>query len=573
MNQPKWVTNLIKSVIILFLFCTITAAPDQHQTLSGSIQYEGDQKTPVQIRLYKLDVNSQGRVASLSKSDIYGAKKPFKEITLNEPSAYEFSPLPSGHYSVLAFMDLDKDQKLDFKPVEPLGWYAAQPGAWFSSVDLTKESKSNADLLLRAPTPFPEEDIQTEHGALTWIQGLPVLQLQGTVEERGYAHGYLLGKQIIDFFEFYVVEDSWRSAQKYSDIFMPFLETHFNLPLEYKKESQALIQGMKDSGIDIEVKSLGRDFNQTDLLAINAYIERRAAFPVSSPSSCTQFAFWGDFTQDSNLNGGLIAARNMDGECDVRKVTVSHFLVFAVDPSEPGHKRWVSFMWPGFIGTISGINEDGLYSMENAGGTGPGPVVKNITPCSWVQRDILEKGMQEKTLEEILKKMNEFQCDGGGVTAPGSIILWAFPYQGRKNPAFVYEGDRFGGKMRSPEEVRPVLPHNIMASNHHKVYGFDPEQPYLSFGRRVSFSSLWRYEVGMNEMEAWARQEKTLGIPEAKRLLQIVSHSSTEYSVIFSANEMNIWVAVDDLKTNLWDAPYLEWKEYHFDQLFDHSPL
>jgi hypothetical protein len=36
---------------------------------------------------------------------------------------------------------------------------------------------------------------------------------------------------------------------------------------------------------------------------------------------------------------------------------------------------------------------------------------------------------------------------------------------------------------------------------------------------------------------------------------------------------MNIWVAVDDLKTNLWDAPYLEWKEYHFDQLFDHSPL
>jgi len=572
MNQPTWVTNLMKSLIILFLFCAITAAPDQYQTLSGSIQYEGDQKSPVQIRLYKLDVTSQGRVASLSKSDIYGAKKPFKEITLDQPSVYEFPRLPSGHYTVVAFMDLDKDQKLDFKPVEPFGWYADHPGARFSSVDLTKESKSNVDCLLRAPTPFPEKEIQIEHGALTWIKGLPVLQLQGTAEERGYAHGYILGTQIIDFFEFYIIEDTWQSAKNYTDIFVPFLETHFNLPPEFEKESHALIQGMKDSGIDMSVESLGRDFNSTDLLAINAYIERRAAFPVSPPSSCTQFAFWGDFTQDIGLQGRLIAARNMDGECDVRKVTVSHFLIFAVDPSEPGRKRWVSFMWPGFIGTISGINEDGLYSMENAGGTGPGPVVKNITPCFWVQRDILEKGIPKASAEKILNKMNQFQCDGGGVTAPGSIILWASPYQGQKNPAFVYEGDRFGGKIRGPEEVRPIHPHNIMASNHHKSYGFDPEQPQLSFGRNVSFSSLWRYEAGMNELEAWARQEKTLGILEAKRLLQIVSHSSTEYSVIFSANEMKIWVAVDDLKTNMWDAPYLEWKEYHFDQLFNHSP-
>jgi len=569
-QQKKGILIGIISILVSFISCT--AAPDQVKTISGTIIYRGDQKGPVQIRLYKLETTSQERVLSLSKRDIYGAQKPFKEITLKEPSTYEFTRLPSGHYSVLAFMDLDKDQKLDFKPVEPLGWYASHPGARFSSVNLTQENKSNADFLLRAPTPFPEEDIQTEHGALKWIQGLPVLQLQGTVEERGYAHGYLLGRQIIDFFEFYVVEDSWRSVKDYSDIFIPFLETHFNLSPEYKKESRALIQGMKDSGMDLNVESLGREFNQTDLLAINAYIERRAAFPVSSPSSCTQFAFWGDFTQDTNLKGGLIAARNMDGECDVRKVTVSHFLIYAADPSEPGHKRWVSFMWPGFIGTISGINEDGLYSMENAGGTGPGPVVKNITPCSWVQRDILEKGIPKSSAEQILKKMNPFQCDGGGVTAPGSIILWAFPYQNQKEPAFVYEGDRFGGKMRNPAEVRPVHPHNIMASNHHRVYGFDSEQPYLSFGRRVSFSSLWRYEVGMNELEAWARQEKTLGIPEAKRLLQIVSHSSTEYSVIFSANEMKIWVAVDDLKTDLWDAPYLEWKEYHFDQLFDQSP-
>jgi uncharacterized protein (DUF2141 family) len=557
-------------MVILLLSCT--TAQDQYRILSGNILYKGTQKGPVQIRLYKLNVSSQGRVYSLSKRDVYGAKKPFKEIALSEPAAYEFSQLPSGYYSVLAFMDLDKDLQLDFKPVEPMGWYASHPGARFSFLDLTQENRSNVDLLLRSPTPFPEKDIHIEHGALRWIQGLPVLQLQGTAQERGYAHGYILGKQIIDFFEFYIIEDNWRSAKDYTDTFVPFLETHFRLPEEYEKESQALIQGMKDSGIDMQVESLGRNFNQTDLLAINAYPEKRAAFPVSSPSSCTQFAFWGDFTQETELQGGLVAARNMDGECDVRKVTVSHFLIYAVDPSEPGHKRWISFLWPGFVGTISGINEDGLYTMENAGGTGPGPVVGNITPCSWIQRDILEKGIPKATPDEILKKINRFQCDGGGITTPGSIILWAFPYHGQENPAFVYEGDRFGGKMRCPEDVRPVHPHNIMASNHHKVYGFDPEKPHLSFGKEIYFSSRWRYEVGMNEMETWAREEKALGISEAQRLLQIVSHASTEYSVIFSANQMKIWVAVDDLTTNLWDAPYLEWKEYHFDQLFDQSP-
>jgi len=558
-------------VIVLFLSCAVTS--EQKRTLSGSIQYKGNQKGPVRIRLYKLDDSPQGEPRSLSKMDIYEAKKPFREITLSESSAYECSQLPPAHYSVIAYMDLDKDGELDFEPVEPLGWYASQPGARFSPVDLTQENQTNADCLLRSPTSFPEKDILREHGALRWINGLPVLQLQGTGKERGYAHGYLLGRQIIDFFEFYVIEDVWRSAKKYTDIYVPFLETHFQIPPEFQEESRALIQGMKDSGIEMRVKSLGRDFNQTDLLAINAYIERRAAFPVSSASSCTQFAFWGDFTQETALKGGLVAARNMDGECDVRKVTVSHFLIFAVNPSEPGHKRWVSFMWPGFIGTISGINEEGLYSMENAGGTGPGPIKGNITPCSWIQRNILERKIRNITPTSILKEMNRFQCDGGGVTAPGSIILWAMPFHGQENPAFVYEGDRFGGKMRCPGEVRPTHPHIIMASNHHKVYGFDPDQPQLSFGRRVSFSSLWRYEAGMNEMEAWARQNKSLGIPEAKKLLQIVSHGSTEYSVIFSANEMKVWVAVDDLKTNMWDAPYLEWKEYSFEQFFTDMPL
>ncbi len=555
-------------IFITILGLTYSVTPNQERSLSGTVFFEGTYQGPVKVHLYKLPESSEGKVQSLSKRDIYGAKDPYKILTLEKPGSYSFSYLPPKHYSVLAFMDVDKDDRLDFNPPEPFGWYTSQPGGQYSLIDLTESDQQNVDFLLRTPTPFPRKDKQIKHGALRWIHGLPVLQLWGTAKERGYAHGYLVGKQIIDFFEFYVVEDSWHSAKLYEDIFVPFLEGRLHCPPEFLQECDAVIKGMKDSGIDTRVKSLGREFNRTDLLAINAYIERRAAFPVSPSSSCTQFAFWGSLTQDGPQEGGLIAARNMDGECDVRKVTVSHFLLFAVDPAEPGHKRWFSAMWPGFVGTISGINEDGLYSMENAGGTGPGPVVGNIVPCSWIQRYILEKEGKGATPEKILNRMGQFKCEGGGITTPGSIILWAVPFHNQEVPAFVYEGDRFGGAMRIPAQVRPLHPHSIMASNSHRFYGYNPDQPDLSFGKPVSFSSRWRYETGMNELEAWSRTGKALGLPEAKRLLQIVSHGSTEYSIIFLANKMHILVAVDDLKTDMWDAPYLTWKEYQFEELF-----
>jgi hypothetical protein len=226
-------------------------------------------------------------------------------------------------------------------------------------------------------------------------------------------------------------------------------------------------------------------------------------------------------------------------------------------------------MWPGFVGTISGVNEEGLYSMENAGGSGPGPVPDGIVPCSWIQRFILEKLGRDASPDSVLEMMKPFVSSTGGITAAGSIILWAVPYAGQEAPAFVYEGGRTGFALRIPTEVRPVDPTNIMASNHHLKYGFDPNRPDESLGSPVSFSSLWRYETGMNTLEALSRRGGSLGIDEAVRLLQQVAHGTTEYSVIFQANERRILIAVDDLEADMWDAPYCEWAEFHFDELFE----
>ncbi len=555
---------------LLFLFVlNCGGIRTETRSISGLLVYEGDQSGRAVVNLYKLPVSSEGRVHRLSKRDIYGDASSLQTLRLEKPGSYTFDGLVPGHYSVLAFIDSDENGEVGFDPPEPFGWFASTRGGSWDPIDLTQSDAADCDFRLRVPSGFPEENKTVEHGALRWMKGLPVLHLWGTPEERGFAHGYLVGKQIIDFFEFYIIEDSWRSAKRYQDIFVPFLEGRFNYPSEFLKECDSVIKGMLSSGMDMRVEALGRDFNRTDLLAINAYIERRAAFPGANPSNCTQFAFWESQTEGSVHDSHLIAARNMDGECDVRKVTVSHFLIYAIDPSEPGRRRWISTMWPGFVGTISGINEEGLYSMENAGGSGPGPVPDGIVPCSWIQRVILEKQGGEASPESVLKMMEPFACSTGGITSAGSIILWAVPFKGQEVPAFVYEGGRTGFAIRTPTEVRPADPHNIMASNHHLIYGYKPNRPDESLGRPISFSSRWRYETSMHTLEAWSRRGISPGFDEAVRLLQQVAHGTTEYSVIFLANELRILIAVDDLKTNMWDAPYMNWKDFHFNELFE----
>ena len=543
-------------------------------TLEGEVRYSGPDAGRVVVQVYALPERGNGRVGRLSKADLLGGRQASHTQVLAGPGSYRFEALEEGQYSVVAFMDLDGDGEVDFDPPEPLGWYAAEAGAWIDPVDLSRGGTGRADLTLRRPTPFPRDARTVEHGALRILKGLPVLQLQGTARERGFAHGFLVGKQIVDFFEFYVLEDSWQSAARYQAEFVPFLQSHFDYDPEYLVEVDAVVEGMSASGMDMRVEWLGRDFQRVDLLAINAYVERRAAQPSPAATSsldgpaCTQFAFWGEATQGSELAGGLIAGRNMDGEVDLRKVTVSHFLLFAVDPSEPGRRRWVSAMWPGFVGTLTGINEEGLYAMENAGGTGPGPVVDGLTPCSWVQRNILENAGSESTPESVGNAIDAFRSAGRGTFGAGSIILWAVPYRGQPAPAFVSEGDRFGTAIRKPGEVAPASPFGIMAANHYMTYGVDPNRPGTYFGKEMSFSSLWRYEAGMNTLGAWARQKKPLGTEDMRRLLQSVAQGTTEHSVIFRANDMTLDVAVDDLKTDLWDAPYQRWVTFSFEELF-----
>lgn len=94
---------------------------------------------------------------------------------------------------------------------------------------------------------------------------------------------------------------------------------------------------------------------------------------------------------------------------------------------------------------------------------------------------------------------------------------------------------------------------------------------------QVYFSSLWRYEAGKNMVNAWHEYGVRVGVKEMVRLLQTLTHATTEHSIIYEAVpsridetvvDITLHVAVADMRVGGWHAPYLSWAQVPFREFF-----
>ncbi|UJR11214.1 hypothetical protein I4U23_015395 [Adineta vaga] len=114
-----------------------------------------------------------------------------------------------------------------------------------------------------------------------------------------------------------------------------------------------------------------------------SHIERRTIKPDrrTTDLNCSQFVIWDSLTVDKRI----ITGRNMDGECDIRRVTVSTTLLFAINSSDVSKQyRYINLIWRGMVGALPGVNETGFYCIENAGSSQIGCQIKGLTPVSYV---------------------------------------------------------------------------------------------------------------------------------------------------------------------------------------------
>merc|ERR1712232_675121 len=165
-------------------------------------------------------------------------------------------------------------------------------------------------------------------------------------------------------------------------------------------------------------------------------------------------------------------------------------------------------MWPGFIGTLTGFNEDGLCIMENAGCPPPwaSPLGRNLSLNTDLVASILQSGEigALSTPDSVQHIMFQYASADGGPCSHAAIFFFAHPQPHNDSSllgGYAYECDRYGGVLRlaSDADVRPISPTNILGSNHFLRYKTDPVEfqddarNFKCNGAYPKFYSLWRY--------------------------------------------------------------------------------
>lgn len=467
----------------------------------------------------------------------------------------------------------------------------------------------------RQPTIISREyrESLNHHGSMYPLKNAHLVQLHGSAYERGLAHGYLLSQQIIDWLVCYQYIYNMNGNLTYYDSYRSWLKINQNIPSDYALEARGVIDGMIKSEESIYVEEFGRDFDIFDLYVMNSYLEGSVdsgamtdgPFTSSNPMkqaespACTQFVAWGRMTTD----GKTVAGRNMDGETDPSYVTVTHLIVFAVAPSEQDRLRYVSVMWPGHIGTLSAMNEDGVSIMLNCGTMGPGSIATNVTAIEWTIRDLITSTLQSNCKPSyISEKLNEYKCSEGGVSAAGSVLVLTRPVPENYDvededsaPGFIAELDRYGGMIRTADNYIPA----IFESNHFILYGVDadsesdPSNPEYNFGEAIGFSSRWRLQAIRSVLESINRTTEvnslnkisslTIG-QSVSKIMRAPAHGATEHSIAFKPSSSKLYsnnrrdhqIAIANsqpwLTSEQWDAPYGTWIEYNFEDLFKKLP-
>lgn len=379
------------------------------------------------------------------------------------------------------------------------------------------------------------------NGSLTEVEGVRVLRVWGTPQERGYAHGALLAKDILALLDDFLTKGGVRGGpEAYERRILPMLGLMKIAP-QSREELQGLLAGMQAVlGEDAEVPSLHRPPRYEDLVAVNC-------IPDFARMGCSSFAVWGPLAE----GGGVLAGRNLDWNTIPPLQGTQIILVHQLDAkSRP--LGWVSVTWPSVIGCLTGMNADGVTVSMHDVGAGPPSNKFGFTPRGLALREALEAAHGKTAAKDVARVLRLRRC------AVGNNVPVTWPYFGRGSPSvvFEYDGDtaeRKGLTLRRPDfgdsgqdaadEERPVgrsgktRSHYQACTNHYRLRAaplgcdrYDGIDRYLK--RRSKEGRPLRLD------EAWAvLREVALPRGDVKRIM-------TYHSVVFEPNQRRISVAL-----------------------------
>jgi hypothetical protein len=358
--------------------------------------------------------------------------------------------------------------------------------------------------------------------------GVRVLRLWGTNYEMGYAHGYLLGPEVLHMMEVYAFPPPDTGTWLY-DLARSFVMNNFEYPLDFREEAQGVLDGMIASGVEAFVPVLGRNLEVEDIMTFTS-------LPEVAGLLCTTVIGWGAATSSvPEIEGTLIAAHNTDHviEPDEAFYIGEKGILFVYHPSGEDKQPFISVTYPGFMGLVAGVNASGIGLLMNRGLYEVPPsewdLDPKMAPGTWYAREALAlRDIDSDGAENILDIMAFY--DDVRVFTPFLVQVFG-PVDGNDPPTVTMEINNATRTVRYPEED-PIFSPDIMLTLNWEDKLLPertgrPEMRYQSsnyyinimYQRVLSEQNLWHFLRQMSGQDPFSiTAHSTLFLPDKRKL-------------------------------------------------------
>ncbi|MEN2414489.1 C45 family peptidase [Flavobacterium mesophilum] len=243
---------------------------------------------------------------------------------------------------------------------------------------------------------------------------------------------------------------------------------------------------------------------------------------------CSSFAAWGEKSEDGNL----ILGRNFDFY--VNDAFAENKIIAFIKP-EQGH-NFMMVSWPGMIGAVSGMNQQGLTVTINAAKSEIPLSAK--TPISILTREILQHAQNIEEAIAIAKKRKVFVSESIMVgsaqdnkavlieVSPKKIDVFEVPNSNQLICSNHFQSDSFKNDKRNKTQI----------AESHSEYRFERIQELLSENQKINpeiASEILRNKNGLHDIP--------LGFGNEKALNQLMAH----HGIIFKPEQKLVWVSAN----------------------------
>lgn len=354
--------------------------------------------------------------------------------------------------------------------------------------------------------------------------GLFELYVEGDAFERGVINGKLTKELVVRQEDHFTDQIKKMVPSAFTRQYLKYFIGWFNRNLgkniteEYRDE----IFGVSESASE---KYLWLGTNYQRILNYHAAHDIGHALQNLALVGCTSFGTWDESSADSTM----IIGRNFDfyvGDQFAEDKIVAFF-----NPAH-GHK-FMTVTWGGFIGAVSGMNEEGLSVTINAAKSDY--PTGSATPVSLVTREILQYAKNIKEAIAIAKKRKMFVSESFLVASAAD------------NKAVIIE--------KTPDDLDVYDPHKnyIVCTNHFQSPGLVNSKKNIE--QMKESASPYRYERLMELLNANGKNtvQKTINIlrdrkglhgedigdGNEKAINQLIAH----HSVVFEPQKRIVWVS------------------------------